>query len=83
MIRPTDSDTDFFDIVTGILQGDILAPYTRIICQYFVLLTSTDLIKENDFTLKKGQKQTMSHRIYRKPQQSRWSNASCKYICPC
>ena len=47
-------DTDFFDIVAGVLQGDTLAPYLFIICLDYVLTTSIDLIKENGFTLKKA-----------------------------
>ena len=35
-----DGDTDFFDIVVGVLQGDTLAPYLFRICQDFVLRTS-------------------------------------------
>ena len=27
-----DGDTDYFDIVAGVLQGDTLAPYLLIIC---------------------------------------------------
>ena len=27
-----DGDTDYFDIVAGVLQGDTLAPYLFIIC---------------------------------------------------
>ena len=27
MARPSDGDTDFFDIVTGVFQRDTLAPY--------------------------------------------------------
>ena len=30
MIRSLDADTDFFDIVAGVLQGDTLAPYLSI-----------------------------------------------------
>ena len=48
-----DRDTDFFDIVAGVLLGDTLAPYLFIICLDYVLQTSIDLIKENGFTLKK------------------------------
>ena len=43
----------FFEIVTRILQEDILAPYLFIIGRDEVLRTSIDLLKENGFTLKK------------------------------
>ena len=36
-----DGDTDYFDIVTCVLQGDTLAPYLFIICLDYVLKTST------------------------------------------
>ena len=49
-----DGDTDFFDIVAGVLRGDTLAPYQFIIYLDYVLRTSIDLIKENGFTLKKA-----------------------------
>ena len=48
-----DGGTDYFDIVTGVLQGDTLAPYLFIICLDYVLRMSMDLIKEKDFTLAK------------------------------
>ena len=41
------------DIVTGVLQGDTLAPYLLIICLDYVLRTSIDKIRENGFELKK------------------------------
>ena len=41
-IRSPDGDTDYFDIVAGVLQGDILAPYLFIICLDYVLKTSID-----------------------------------------
>ena len=31
MVRSPDEDTNFFNIVTGILQGDTLAPYLFIL----------------------------------------------------
>ena len=37
-----DGDTDYFNIVAGVLQGDILAPYLFIICLDYVLRTSID-----------------------------------------
>ena len=48
-----DGNTDYFDIVTGVLQGDTLALYLVIICLDNVLRTSIDKIKENDFELTK------------------------------
>ena len=54
-----DDDTDFFDSVTGVLQGDTMAHILLIICQDYVLLLSTDLMKENGFTLNKGKKQKL------------------------
>ena len=46
-----DGDTDYFDIVAGVLQGDTLTPYLFIISLDYVLRTSIDLTKENGFTL--------------------------------
>ena len=51
--RSPDGDTDYFDIVTGVLQGDTLGPYLFIICFDYVLRTSVDKIKENSFKLTK------------------------------
>ena len=48
-----DGDTDYFDIVAGVLQGDILAPYLFIICPDYALRTSIDVVNENCFTLTK------------------------------
>ena len=31
-VRSPDGDTEYFDIVAGVLQGDTLAPYLFIIC---------------------------------------------------
>ena len=52
-VRSPDRDTDYFDIVAGVLQGDNLALYLFIICLDYVLRTSIDKIKENDFELTK------------------------------
>ena len=48
-----DRDTDYFDIVAGVLQRDTLAPYLFIICLDYVLRTSIDKMKENGFKLTK------------------------------
>ena len=52
-----DGDTDFFDSVIGVLQGDRLTPYLFIICLDYVLQMSKDLIKENGFMLEKASRQ--------------------------
>ncbi len=48
-----DEDTDYFDIVAGVLQGDTLAPYLFIICLDFILRTYIYKIKDNGFKLAK------------------------------
>ena len=50
-VRSPDGDTEYFDIVAGILQGDTPAPYLFIICLDYVLITSIDKIRENGFKL--------------------------------
>ena len=52
-VRSPDGDTEYFDIVAGVLQGDMLAPYLFIICLDNVLRTSIDKIRENSFELTK------------------------------
>ena len=44
--------TDFFEIVTEVLQGDKLGPYLFIVCQDYELTTSIDLMKENGLNWK-------------------------------
>ena len=46
-----DGDTDYFDILASVLQGDTLVPYLFIICLDDVLRTSID--KKNGFKLTK------------------------------
>ena len=52
-VRSPDGDTDYFNIVAGVLQGDTLARYLFIICQDYVLRTSIDIMKDNGFKLAK------------------------------
>ena len=52
-VRSPDGDTQYFDIVAGVLQGDTLAPHLFIICLDYVLRTSIDKIRENGFELTK------------------------------
>ena len=57
-VRSPDGDTEYFDIVAGVLQGDTVTPYLFIICLDYVLGTSIDKIKENGFelTMKKSRR---------------------------
>ena len=55
-VRSPDGDTEYFNIVAGVLQGDTLAPYLFIICLDYVLRTSIDKIRENGFELKRRSK---------------------------
>ena len=52
-VRSPDGDTEYFDIVAGVIQGDTLAPYLFIICLDYVLRTSINKIRENGFELTK------------------------------
>ena len=52
-VRSPDGDSEYFNIVAGVLQGDTLAPYLFIICVDYVLRTSIDKIRENGFELTK------------------------------
>ena len=59
-VRSPDGDTEYFDIVAGVLQGDTLAPYLFIICLDYVLRTSIDKIRENGFELTKKRSRSYS-----------------------
>ena len=52
-LKPPDGDTEYFNILAGVLQGDTLAPYLFIICLDYVLRTSIDKIRENSSELTK------------------------------
>ena len=52
-VRSLDGDTEYFDIIAGVQQGDSLAPYLFIIYLNYVLRTSIDKIRENSFELTK------------------------------
>ena len=64
-VRSPDGDTEYFDILAGGLQGDTLAPYLFIICLDYVLRTSIDKIKENNFELTKKRSRKYRRRLRR------------------
>ena len=41
-VRSPDGDTEYFDIVAGVLEGDMLAPYLFIICLDYVLRAKSE-----------------------------------------
>ena len=55
-VHSPDEDTNFFDIVTGVLQGNTWASCLFIICLDYVLQMSIDLMKENGFTLARSRR---------------------------
>ena len=52
-VHSPDGDTDYFEIVSGVLSEDTLTPYLLIICLDNVLRTYIDLMKGNGFKLAK------------------------------
>ena len=57
-------ETDYFDIVAGLLQRDSLTQYLFIICLDYVLRTSADLVKESGYELVNGKKQKIPRANY-------------------
>ena len=51
--RSVDGDTDYFDIVAGVLQGHMWASYLFIICLDYMLRTYINKMKDNGFKLTK------------------------------
>ena len=51
MVSSPDGDTPYFEITTGVLQGDTLAPFLFIIYLDYILKTSLDNNRELGFTL--------------------------------
>ena len=81
-VRLPDGDTEYFDIVAGVLQGDTITPYLFIICQDYVLRTSIDKIRENDFELtKKRSRRHPAKNNYRR-RLRRWHSDTGKYTQP-
>ena len=53
-VRSPDGDTDFFEILAGVLQGDTLSPYLFIICLDYALRTALGSNQELGLTLSKA-----------------------------
>ena len=52
-VHSQDGDTDYFDIVASMLQGDTLTPYLFIIYRDYVLRKFVNIMKDNGFKLAK------------------------------
>ena len=52
MVHSPDGNTDHFNVVTEVLQGDRLTPFLFIICLDYKEQISTDLLKESGLTSK-------------------------------
>ena len=52
-VHSLNRDTDYFDILAGVLHGEKLAPCLFIICLDYVLRMSIDLMEENSLKLAK------------------------------
>ena len=76
-----DGDTEYFDIVAGVLQGDTLAPYLFIICLDFMLRTSIDKIRKR-LRADKEKKQKVPHKNNYQRWLHRWHSNTGKYTQP-
>ena len=77
-VRSPDADKDFFDITTGILQGDTLETYLVIVCRDYVSRPFIDLINENGFSWTKAR----NRRYPMKTMTGADYNNDLDYTCP-
>ena len=64
-VSSLDADTDYFDIVAGVQQGDTLDPYLFIICLDYVIRMFIDIIKDNSFKLAKKEAEDTPYKQFR------------------
>ena len=81
-IRSPDGDTEYFDIVAGVLQGDTLAPYLFIICLDYVLRTSIDKIRKKRLRADKEKKQKVPRKNNYRRRLRRWHSVTGEYTWP-
>ena len=77
-----DGDTEYFDIVAGVLQGDTLVPYLFIICLDNVLRTSINKIREKRLRADKEKKQKVPRKNNYRRRLGRWHSDTGKYTQP-
>ena len=81
-VRSLDGDTEYFDIVAGVLQGDTLAPYLLIIFLDYVLWTSIDINQRKWLQAGKEKKQKVPRKNNYRCRLRRWHSDSGKYTQP-
>ena len=62
LCRKYNRDTDYFDIVAGVQQGEILAPYLFIIFLDYMLRMPIDIMKNNGFKLQRKEAEDTPHK---------------------
>ena len=78
-VHSSDGDTDYFDIVAGVLQGDTLAPCLFIICLDYVLRMSIDKMKDNGFELTRERSRRYHTKTISDVELHQWHSTSGKY----
>ena len=81
-VHSPDGDTEYFDIVAGVLQGDMLDPYLFIICLDYVLKTSIDKNQGKRLRADKKKKQKVLHKNNYRCWLYGWHSDSGKYTQP-
>ena len=81
-VRPPDGETEYFDIVAGVLQRDTLALYLFIICLDYVLWTSIDKNQRKWFRADKEKKQKVPRKNNYRRRLCRWHSDSGKCTRP-
>ena len=75
-------ETEYFDIVAGVLQGYTLAPYLFIICLDYLLRTSIDKNQRKRLRADKEKKQNVPRNNNYRHRLRRWHNDTGKYTQP-
>ena len=81
-VHSLDGDTDYFNIVAGVLQGDTLALYRFIICLDYVFRMSIDIMKDNGFKLTKARSRRYPRTNNYRQGLCQWHSTSGKYTRP-
>ena len=77
-----DGDTDYFDIVAGVLLGDTLSLYLFIICLDYGLQTTINLMKKTASRWQRKKKQKIHYTNYFRCRWCQWHSTSGKYTHP-